>query len=260
VPPLEGQSAIVTGGSRGIGAAIALRLARDGARIAVCYHSNEAAATSVVDRIVVNGGDALPIRLNMADRQSIELAIGQCVDLFGSCDILVNNAGMAALGSALTTSDEQLDALMKVNLHGPLAAAQLVATHMIAQRRGRIINISSIGSLGTAINGVAGYAMTKAALNMLTKRLAAELGEFGVTVNAVSPGMITTDLNDATHADPQFRATVDNPAATTLLRRNGQPEDIAGVVSFLAGPDASFITAQVLTVDGGRKDFLSRSG
>lgn len=258
--PLEGQTALVTGGSRGIGAAIAMRLARDGARIAVCFNSNHTAATAVVERIVEAGGNAFPIRLDMADRQSIELAIGQCVDRFGNCDILVNNAGAAALGTALATSDEQLDALMKVNLNGPLAAAQLVAPHMIAQRHGRIINISSIGSIGTAINSVAGYAMTKAALNMLTKRLAAELGEFGVTVNAVSPGMIITDLNETTHADPQFRATVDNPAATTLLQRNGRPEDIAGVVTFLAGPDASFITAQVLTVDGGRKDFLSRSG
>jgi 3-oxoacyl-[acyl-carrier protein] reductase len=131
---------------------------------------------------------------------------------------------------------------------------------MIVRRHGRIINISSIGSLGTAINGVAGYAITKAALNMLTKRLAAELGEYGITVNAVSPGMITTDLNKTTHADPQFRATIDNPADNTLLQRNGRPEDIAGVVTFLAGPDAAFITAQVLTVDGGRRDFLSRSG
>lgn len=258
--PLEGQTALVTGGSRGIGAAIALRLARDGARVAVCYHSNQTAATAVVKRILETGENAFPTKLDMADRQSIEQAIGQCVDRFGSCDILVNNAGMAALGTALTTNDEQLDALMKVNLHGPLAAAQLVAPYMIARRNGRIINISSIGGLGTAINGVAGYAMTKAALNMLTKRLAAELGEFGVTVNAVSPGLIITDLNEATHADPQFRATFDNPADTTLLQRNGRPEDIAGVVSFLAGPDASFITAQVLTVDGGRKDFLSRSG
>jgi 3-oxoacyl-[acyl-carrier protein] reductase len=260
VRPLEGQTALVTGGSRGIGAAIAVRLAKDGARIAVCYHSNQTAATAVVKRIEEAGGNAFPTKLDMADRQSIELAIGQCVDRFGTCDILVNNAGAAALGTALTTSDEQLDALMKVNLNGPLAAAQLVAPHMIARRHGRIINISSIGSLGTAINSVAGYAVTKAALNMLTKRLAAELGEFGVTVNAVSPGMILTDLNETTHADPQFRATVDNPAATTLLQRNGRPEDIAGVVTFLAGPEASFITAQVLTVDGGRRDFLSRSG
>ncbi len=258
--PLEGQSALVTGGSRGIGAAISLRLAKDGARIGVCYHSNETAAAAVVERIVEAGSDAFPVRLDMADRQSIALAVEQCVDRFDTCDILINNAGAAALGTALTTTDEQLGGLMKVNLNGPLAAAQLVAPHMIAQRHGRIINISSIGGLGTAINGVAGYAITKAALNMLTKRLAAELGEFGVTVNAVSPGMITTDLGETTHADPQFRATVDNPAATTLLQRNGRPEDIAGVVTFLAGPDASFITAQVLTVDGGRKDFLSRSG
>ncbi len=258
--PLKGQAALVTGGSRGIGAAIALRLAKDGARVAVCYHSNQTAATAVVERIVEAGGDAFRAKLDMADRQSIELAIGLCVDRFGNCDILVNNAGAAALGTALTTSDEQLDALMKVNLNGPLAAAQLVAPHMIARRHGRIINISSIGSLGTAINGVAGYAMTKAALNMLTKRLAAELGEFGVTVNAVSPGMIITDLNETTHADPQFRATIDNPAVTTLLQRNGRPDDIAGVVAFLAGPDAAFMTAQVLTIDGGRRDFLSRSG
>jgi 3-oxoacyl-[acyl-carrier protein] reductase len=260
VRPLEGQSALVTGGSRGIGAAVAVRLARDGARVAVCYHSNRDAAKAVVERIVRAGGDAFAERLDLADKRSIELAIGQCVDHFGNCDILVNNAGAVALGTALTTSDEQLDALMKVNLNGPLAAAKLVAPHMIARRHGRIINISSIGSLGTAINGAAGYAITKAALNMLTKRLAAELGEFGITVNAVSPGMITTDLNNTTHADPQFRAMIDNPADNTLLQRNGRPEDIAGVVTFLAGPDAAFITAQVLTVDGGRRDFLSRSG
>ncbi len=258
--PLEGQAALVTGGSRGIGAAIAQRLARDGARVAVCYHSNRAAATAVVERIVQAGGDAFPARLDLADRQSIVLAIGQCVDRFGSCDILVNNAGVAALGTALNTSDAQLNALMQVNLNGPLAAAQLAAPHMIARRHGRIINISSIGSLGTAISGVAGYAMSKAALNMLTKRLAAELGEFSITVNAVSPGMIVTDLNELTNDDPQFQSTLDNPGATTLLHRNGQPEDIAGVVAFLASPDAAFMTAQVLTVDGGRKDFLSRSG
>ena len=151
-----------------------------------------------------------------------------------------------------SASGLSIPATLKIQIN----AVTTVSGTLTNPRAGDVLN----GATVTAINGVAGYAMTKAALNMLTKRLAAELGEFGVTVNAVSPGMITTDLNDATHADPQFRATVDNPAATTLLRRNGQPEDIAGVVSFLAGPDASFITAQVLTVDGGRKDFLSRSG
>jgi NAD(P)-dependent dehydrogenase (short-subunit alcohol dehydrogenase family) len=251
---------MVTGGSRGIGAAVAARLAREGARIAVCYNSNPHGADQVVEQILGSGGEAFALPLNLADRHSIEQAVDRCVQRFGACDVLVNNAGMVTLGTAMATSDEQLGELMKVNLHGPLAAAQLAAPHMIAHRSGRIINISSIGSLGTAINSVAGYAMTKAALNMMTKRLAAELGEFGITVNAVSPGMITTDLSETTHSDPQFRATLDNPAATTLLRRNGRPEDIAGVVAFLAGPDAAFITAQVLTVDGGRKDFLSRSG
>ena len=258
--PLEGTTALVTGGSRGIGAAIAFRLAKDGARVAVCYHSNRDAATAVVARIAQAGGKAFSTRLDLADRQSIELALELCIARFGACDILVNNAGMATLGTVLATSSEQLDALMKVNVQGPMLAAQLLAPHMTARRHGRIINISSIGSLGTAINGVAGYAMTKAALNMLTKRLAAELGEFGITVNAVSPGMITTDLSEATHTDPQFHDLVDNPAVTTLLQRNGRPKDIAGVVAFLAGPDAAFITAQVLTVDGGRRDFLSRSG
>lgn len=258
--PLEGQSALVTGSSRGIGAAIAMRLANDGARLAVCFKSNRDAANGVVDEIRSAGGTAFPVRLDLGDRSSIEAATTQCIEQFGSCDILVNNAGIVSLGTALSVSIEQLQELEKVVLHGPLLAVQAVAPHMIKRKQGRIINISSIGSLGTAINGVAAYAMVKAALNMLTKRFAAELGEFGITVNAICPGMIVTELNDVTGQDPQFRTIIDRPQDSTLLCRNGNPQDIAGVTAFLAGPDSAFITAQIITVDGGRKDYLSRSG
>jgi 3-oxoacyl-[acyl-carrier protein] reductase len=248
--------ALVTGGSRGIGQAICRRLAREGAAVIVNYASQRGAADEVVDRIRGGGGRAMAFGADVADREAVRTMVEAAVHEYGPIDILVNNGGVLSRGTALTWDDAAFDRMIAVNVKGIVHTVQAIAPGMMARRYGRIVNISSIAGLGTATPETTPYATTKAAVIGLTKRQAFELGRHGITVNAICPGFIATEMLTAL---PEAAAQMGALAARAMLNRVGEPDDIAHVVLFLASDESSFMTAQVLTVDGGRTDFLSAS-
>jgi 3-oxoacyl-[acyl-carrier protein] reductase len=256
----SGRVAIVTGASRGIGAAIATRLARDGAAVMIVYRSQSEAADRVAQAIVAEGGRAATFAADLAEPDAAGRMVEATMTVFGRVDILVNNAGVAVTGDAATMSSARVDEALELSLHAPLRCSQAVIEQMTSRSWGRIVNISSIGGMGTAIGGLAPYAIGKSALNMLTKRQAFELGAKGITVNAVCPGLIDTEMAETTHDIGAFAAFRADPAKLNAIGRIGRPEDIAGLVAFLASDDASFITGQAIVADGGGFNFLSRSG
>jgi 3-oxoacyl-[acyl-carrier protein] reductase len=256
----SGRVAIVTGASRGIGAAIATRLARDGAAVMIVYRSQSEAADRVAQAIVAEGGRAATFAADLAEPDAAGRMVEATMTVFGRVDILVNNAGVAVTGDAATMSSARVDEALELSLHAPLRCSQAVNEQMTSRSWGRIVNISSIGGMGTAIGGLAPYAIGKSALNMLTKRQAFELGAKGITVNAVCPGLIDTEMAETTHDIGAFAAFRADPAKLNAIGRIGRPEDIAGLVAFLASDDASFITGQAIVADGGGFNFLSRSG
>ena len=241
--PLEGKIALITGGSRGIGAAIAKRLAADGANVAITYTKGADAAVSVVKGIERAGGRAIAIRADSADADATKAAVEQTVAAFGQLDVLVNNAGTAIPQSFEETTLEELDRLIDVNVRGTLVATQAALKHM--KSGARIIMIGSSVGERVMVPGLVPYSATKGAVKMFTQGLAREVGSRGITVNNVQPGPIDTDLNPAAGewAVPQ--------KAATALDRYGHVEEVAALVAFVAGPEASFITGANLTVDGG---------
>ena len=241
--PLEGKIALITGGSRGIGAAIAKRLAADGANVAITYTKGADAAVSVVKGIERAGGRAIAIRADSADADATKAAVEQTVAAFGQLDVLVNNAGTAIPKSFEETTLEELDRLIDVNVRGTLVATQAALKHM--KSGGRIIMIGSSVGERVMVPGLVPYSATKGAVKMFTQGLAREVGSRGITVNNVQPGPIDTDLNPAAGewAVPQ--------KAATALDRYGHVEEVAALVAFVAGPEASYITGANLTVDGG---------
>jgi 3-oxoacyl-[acyl-carrier protein] reductase len=240
--PLEGKVALVTGGSRGIGAAIARRLAQDGAKVAVNYSSSKQAAEAVVRTIKEEGGEAVlaPGDVSVKDGPAKIAATTRAA--FGRIDILVNNAGVleaAALGDA---TREHFEKVFAINVFGVVEMTRAAAPHL--PDGGRVINTSSIGARA-AVAGVSAYCASKAAVDALTRCFAAELGPRGITVNAVAPGTTDTDM---LIRDPQF---LEQAIAKTPLGRVGQPADIAGVVALLASADAGWVTGQVIDASGG---------
>jgi 3-oxoacyl-[acyl-carrier protein] reductase len=248
---LQGKVALVTGGSRGIGRAICTLFAREGASTVVNYASAEDAAAGVVSGIEQEGGSAIAIRADVADKRQVEAMVRKTLDRFGRVDILINNAGILRRGTAIDFDEEELDRMIAVNLKGSIYCAQAVAPVMIQNRYGKIVNLSSLAGLGTAVGETTPYALTKAAVISLTKRLALELGPHGINVNAIAPGFINTEMLDSVKTGPVGRKAI--------LGRIGLPEDVASAALFLASDESGFITAQILTVDGGRMDFLSAS-
>jgi 3-oxoacyl-[acyl-carrier protein] reductase len=259
-PRQNGRVAIVTGASRGIGAAIARRLARDGAAVMIVYRSQFEAAEQVAKAIVAEGGRAATFAADLAESNAAGRMVEATMAAFGRVDILVNNAGIAVTGEAATMSSARVDEALELALHAPLRCAQSVLEQMASRSWGRIVNISSIGGMGTAIGGLAPYAIGKSALNMLTKRLAFELGAKGITVNAVCPGLIDTEMAETTHDIGAFATFRADPAKLNAIGRIGRPDDIAGLVAFVASDEASFITGQAIVADGGGMNLLSRSG
>ena len=236
---------IVTGAGRGIGEAIARRLARDGARVA-CVSRTETNAAKTAEAINAATPDAArPYAVDVADRKAVAALCERILTDFGRVDILVNNAGLTRDGLAMRMSEEDWDLVLDTNLKGSFNFIQGVMRPMVKQRSGRIINISSVAGLaGNA--GQANYSASKAGLVGLTKTLALELASRSITVNAVAPGFITTDMTVS------LPDTVKNAVLQKIpLGRFGDPDDIAGAVAFLAGPEGKYITGQVLTVDGG---------
>ena len=252
------KAALVTGAARGIGRATAAALARAGAAVAVNYVRSREAAAEVVRQIEGGGGRAVALAADVAVRSEVEAMVRGALEAFGALDILVNNAGVFETGSLLALEEAALDRMFAVNVKGIVHCVTAAAPHMIERRSGRIVNISSLAALGTAVAGTTPYAATKAAVLSLTKRAALELGGYGITVNAICPGFIRTDMLASVGA-PDDAARIAALEKKTMLGRIGTPEDIAGCVVFLASEEASFVTAQVLTVDGGRLDFLTHS-
>ncbi len=240
---LSGRVAFVQGGSRGIGAAIVKRLAREGATVAFTYVSSSDKADEVVEAITTAGGQAIAIRADSADAEALQLAIRQTVNSFGKLDILVNNAGVLAMGSLAELSLANLDCTLAVNVRSVFVASQEAARHM--NDNGRIINIGSTNAERMPFAGGAIYAMSKSALVGLTKGMARDLGSRGITVNNVQPGPVDTDMNPA---DGDFAELLKPMMA---VGRYGKDEEIASFVAYLAGPEAGYITGASLTIDGG---------
>jgi len=240
---LANKVALVTGGSRGIGAAIAKRLAADGASVAITYAKDSSAAAAVVTAIEGAGGKAVAIRADAADIEALNGAVEETVATFGRLDVLVNNAGTAIPKTFEETTLDEMDRILDINVRGTLAATQAALKHM--HRGGRIIMIGSAVGERVAVPGLVAYSATKGAVKMFTQALSREVGSRGITVNNVQPGPIDTDLNPATGewAAPQ--------KAATALDRYGHVEEVAALVAFVAGPDSSYITGANLTVDGG---------
>jgi 3-oxoacyl-[acyl-carrier protein] reductase len=240
---LAGKVAVVTGGSRGIGAAITKRLAADGANVAFTYAKDTDAAASVVKEIERSGGKAIAIQADAADADAVKAAVEKAVTTFGRLDVLVNNAGTAIPKPFEEATLEEMDRVIDINIRGVFVATQAALKHM--KSGGRIIMIGSAVGERVAAPGLVPYAGTKGAVKMFTQALAREIGGRGITVNNVQPGPIDTELNPASGdwAVPQ--------KAATALNRYGTVDEIAAMVAFVAEPESSYITGANLTVDGG---------
>ncbi|KAB2337470.1 3-oxoacyl-[acyl-carrier-protein] reductase [Cytobacillus depressus] len=242
---LEGKIALVTGASRGIGREIALELARQGADIAVNYSGSEERANQVVAEIKEMGRNAIAIKCDVSNSESVANMVKETVDSFGKLDILVNNAGITRDNLLMRMKEDEWDDVMNINLKGVFLCTKAVTRQMMKQRNGRIINISSI--VGVSGNpGQANYVAAKAGVIGLTKTSAKELSTRGITVNAVAPGFITTDMTEKLPEDVKEQMLKQIP-----LARFGEPADIANVVVFLASEDSRYMTGQTLHVDGG---------
>ena len=242
---LEGKIALVTGASRGIGRQIALTLAAQGAAVIVNYNGSAAKAEEVVEEIEKAGGKAEAIQCNVSDFESCKSMMEDIVSRYGRLDILVNNAGITRDNLIMKMSEEDFDAVIQTNLKGVFNCIKHISRQMIKQKAGRIINISSVsGVLGNA--GQANYCAAKAGVIGLTKCMARELASRGITVNAVAPGFIRTDMTDVLK-DNVKEAII----ATIPMKTFGETEDVANTVAFLASDAARYITAQVISLDGG---------
>lgn len=242
---LSGKVALVTGASRGIGREIAIQLAKAGAKVAVNYSGSEAKANEVVDQIKADGGEAFAIQANVSNSESVDAMVKEVISQFGALDILVNNAGITRDNLLMRMKEEEWDAVINTNLKGVFICTKAVTRQMMKQRKGRIINIASI--VGVCGNpGQANYVAAKAGVIGLTKTTAKELSSRNITVNAIAPGFITTDMTDELHEDVKNEMLKQIP-----LARFGNPSDIANVVRFLAADESSYITGQTIHVDGG---------
>ncbi|WP_028318577.1 3-oxoacyl-ACP reductase FabG [Desulfobulbus elongatus] len=242
---MDGKIAMVTGGSRGIGRAICVRLAAMGATVGVNYVANPAAAEETLRQIEAAGGKGFTVRFNVADAEAVQEGIKEIIATHGQIDILVNNAGITRDGLVARMKDEEWDSVLDTNLKGAFLCSKAVMRTMMKKRWGRIISISSVvGFVGNS--GQVNYAAAKAGLTGLTKSLARELAGRNITVNCVAPGYIVTDMTDGLSEDVQEALKAQIPLGTL-----GTPEDVAAAVAFLASSDGNYVTGQTLHVNGG---------
>lgn len=245
---LEGKIAIVTGGDQGIGRAIAMRLAAEGADIAFCYHRNRAGAEEVAEQITATNRRALVLQADVSDTGQARNFIDSAFAQLGAADILVNDAGLERRADFWDVTEQEYDLVLNTNLKGPFFITQAVARHWLASKRsGKVINISSVHE-ELPFPHFASYCASKGGLKMLMRDLAIELAPYGITVNNIAPGAIETPINKALLNDPlKLKPLLEN----IPLKRLGTPEDVAGVAAFLASADADYITGSTLFVDGG---------
>ena len=251
MPGVQGRVALVTGAAQGIGAAVARRLAGDGAKVGV-LDLDLSAARAVADEITSAGGAAVGLSADVSQRDQVQTAVDALAGEFGGLHILVNNAGVIRDNMLFKMGDDDWSLVMEVHLRGAFLCTQIAQKHMVEAKFGRVICMSSTSALGN--RGQANYATAKAGLQGFTKTVAIELGPFGVTANAIAPGFIETAMTAATAERmgsniDQMREAV---AAAVPVRRGGVPEDIANTVRFFAGEEAGYVTGQVIYVDGGR--------
>lgn len=254
---LRGKVAVVTGGSRGIGRAVSKTLAREGAKVVVNYVQGDMDAQKVVNEITEEDGEAFAVKADISSPGEAKRLVDRAVEGFGTVDILVNNAGVLLGGTVLDTTEADWDRCLDVNLKGPFNCMQAAAKVMVEKRSGKIINISSISGLLGAPSGEIAYSASKAGLNAMTAVAALDLGSYGINVNCVAPGWTVTEMviNRAGNKEA-FERLTSTKAKQAIMGRVGDPQDIANAVLFLASEDSSFITGQVIVVDGGRKDYL----
>jgi 3-oxoacyl-[acyl-carrier protein] reductase len=240
---LQGKIAFVTGGSRGIGAATVRRLAAEGAVVAFTYQSSGEAADALASEINAAGGRALALRADAADVAAVQTAIDSVAKQFGGVDILVNNAGVLRLGDVSELSMEDFDLTVNVNVRAVFAAIKAAVAHM--KEGGRVINIGSTNADRMPFAGGAVYAMSKSALKGLVQGLSRDLAPRGITVNNVQPGPVNTDMN------PESSEFASSQHGLMAIKRHGTPEEIAGMVAYLASPEAAYVTGASLNIDGG---------
>src|ERR1700732_1639237 len=250
------QIAIVTGGSRGIGRAIARALAARGAAICINYATRAVEAEAAAGEIAATGGRVIAFQADVADADAVARMVTRTDAELGPVSILVNNAGVSSPATLESYDPAAMARMRRVDVDGVIHTIRAVARGMQERGYGRIVNIASNAAIGTALPATTFYAATKAEVLILTRRFAMELGRRGITVNAVAPGWIVTEMASAGRGEEDFQAAFRNMSERTMVGRTGRPDDIANAVAFLASPESGFVTAQVLTIDGGRMDYI----
>ena len=252
---LEGKKAIVTGGGTGIGKAMALEFARAGADIAICSR-NVQNIEKVRDEVIALGRDSMAIPLDVRVKEDVDNMVQQVIDEFGRIDVLVNNAGTNRPTPVLDLTEDTWNLILDTNLKGLFFCTQAVARHMVNQKSGKIINISSTASRGANEPGQAAYAASKTGVNAFTKACAREFGPYGINVNAIAPGRILTPLIYASRTPEQVEKFIETGKSTAVLGRLGTVEEIAHLALFLASDDSAFITAEIIACNGGRTNLM----
>lgn len=244
---LKDKIALVTGSSRGVGRAVALAFAKEGAKVAVNYTSNENAANEVVDSIQGMGSKAIAIKADVAQKSDVEHLVSTAVETFGKLDILVNNAGFTRPALMLKMTEEQWDQVVDIHLKGAFLCSQAAAIHMKEQKRGKIINVMSVaGLVGTV--GQINYSAAKGGILSMTKSIARELARYNVCANVISLGIVSTDMTEKIRSDEKLKEIYMN---RILLKRFAEPDDLSPAFVFLASGESDYITGQLLCVDGG---------
>ena len=252
---LGGKKAIVTGGGTGIGKAIALEFAGAGADIAICGR-NVQNIEKVRDEIIALGRDSMAVSMDVRVKEDVDNMVQQVIDEFGRIDILVNNAGTNRPTPVLDLTEDTWNLILDTNLKGLFFCTQAVARHMVKQKSGKIINISSTASMGANEPGQAAYAASKTGVNAFTKACAREFGPYGINVNAIAPGRIPTPLIYASRTPEQVEKLLETGKSAAVLGRLGTVEEIAHLALFLASDDAAFITAEIIACNGGRTNLM----